>query len=381
MRAPRSLLLVSPELGVAADGTYRPGGVQLFSRLVARALATSPRLSRLTVWGLLDDDVAMTRTLAPYLAAARARGLAIDVRGFGGSRRKMALAWLAARWRYHHAHFLHLGVARLAALTPLHRHSLWVVGIETRKRLDALERWVVRRAQPLLSISTFSSDETLRHNPDLPAATTVHLAVEPDAFWGAAAADDTPPAYVAAERPPTALIVARLAASERYKGHDELIAAWPTVVAAVPEATLLVVGAGDDAERLAALAAALPEPARARVKMLGRVPHAELLHLYRTARVFVMPSTGEGFGLVFTEAMRYGLPCIASRDSAAEIVLDGETGLVVDKAPAPIARAVITLLQDDTLAERFAAAGRRRYEDTFVFDRFRDRYLAAMDLL
>src|SRR4051812_39519326 len=378
---PRSVLLVSPEFGVAADGTYRPGGVQLFSRLVARALAASPRLSCLAVWSLLDSQEAMERTLRPYLEAARDSAVQLEVRAFSGSRRRLALAWLRRRWGFDHAQFLHLGVARLAALTPLHGQSFWVVGIETRKRLSALERWVVRRAKPLLSISTFSSDETLRFNPDLPPANTVHLAVEPDAFWGAESADtDAPVPYVASQRPPAVLIVARLASTERYKGHDELIVAWPQVVAAVPEAELLIVGGGDDEARLKALAASLPEPARTKVKFLGRVPHAELLRLYRTSRVFAMPSTGEGFGLVFVEAMRYGLPCIAGPDSAAEIVLDGQTGLVVQQTPEAIAQAVITLLTDAALAERFAAAGERRYREQFVFDRFRERCLAAMGL-
>lgn len=378
---PRSILLVSPEFAVAADGTYRPGGLQLFSRLVARALATSPRLSRLAVWSVLDSQEAMEKTLRPYLEAARAQGVELEVRGFGGSRKRLIFAWLPARWRFDHAQFLHLGVARVAALTPFHGASFWVVGVETRRRLSVLERWVVRRASPLLSISTFSSDETQRFNPDLPGATTVHLAVEPDAFWGAPPDDvNGPPAYVAGTRPPAVLIVARVSWIERYKGHDELIAAWPTVVAAVPGAELWIAGSGDDEQRLKSLAAALPERARDQVRFLGRVPHAELLRLYRTARVFAMPSTGEGFGLVFVEAMRYGLPCIAGPDSAAEIVLDGETGLVVQKTPEAIARAVITLLTDDALAERFAAAGERRYRETFVFDRFRERYLEAMGL-
>ena len=82
----------------------------------------------------------------------------------------------------------------------------------------------------------------------------------------------------------------RLASTERYKGHDELIAAWPQVVTAVPEAELLIVGGGDDDQRLKSVAATLSEPARARVRFLGRVPHAELLRLYRTSRVFAMPS-------------------------------------------------------------------------------------------
>lgn len=386
------ILLVSPECGVADDGTYRPGGIQLFSRLVARALAGAPGLRALTVWSLLDSERAMQRTLLPYLEAARVAGvgdLHLRVRGFGGSRRAMALAYPMARLRHDHAQFLHLGVGRLAVLAPLRPYSIWEVGIETRKRLNRLERTVLGRARPLLSISDYSSDETRRFNPEVRAAATVHLAVEPDAFW--AASDAGPggladpasaptPDYVASERRPVVLIVARLAASERYKGHDQLIDAWPAVVAAVPDAELCIVGSGDDVPRLQARAAALAPAISGQVKFVGRVSHERLTELYRTARVFAMPSTGEGFGLVFCEAMRHALPCIAGPDSAKEIVLDGLTGRVVPQDVTAIAGACIELLSDGATARRMALAGLARFRDTFVFAHFQARYLTAMGL-
>jgi phosphatidylinositol alpha-1,6-mannosyltransferase len=176
------------------------------------------------------------------------------------------------------------------------------------------------------------------------------------------------------------LVVARLAASERYKGHDQLIDAWPRVVAAQPDARLWIVGEGDDLARLRARALALPAPAASQVEFLGRLDHEALLDRYSRARVFAMPSTGEGFGLVFVEAMRAGLPCIASFDSSAEIVRHQETGLVVEQDPIALADACVKLLGDDGLANRFSAAGRARYEGQFTFAAFRDRFLRAVGL-
>ncbi|MFO0746727.1 MAG: glycosyltransferase family 4 protein [Myxococcota bacterium] len=384
---PKRLLLISPELGVAEDGTYRPGGLQAFSRMVALALAGRRGLTALTVWSLLDSDRAMQRTLVPYLGTKKAPSVAIAVRGFGGDRRAMALAYPWARLRHDHAQFLHLGVGRLAALLPLLPYSLWEVGIETRRPLSLLERTLLARARPLLSISDFTSDETRRFNPSVPRATTVHLAVEPDAFWTAPSAPEraapTPlaaPSEAPAARRPLVIIVARLAASERYKGHDQLVDAWPSVVAAVPEARLCIVGSGDDLARLEARAKALPSAIAARIELAGRVSHERLDELYRTAAVFAMPSTGEGFGLVFCEAMRHGLPCIAGPDSAKEIVLDGVTGRVVAQTPEAIAAACVELLSDPDKAQRMGRAGLRRFEETFVFERFAERYLAAMGL-
>jgi phosphatidylinositol alpha-1,6-mannosyltransferase len=219
-----------------------------------------------------------------------------------------------------------------------------------------------------------------RFNPDLPCARTVHLSIEPDDPWLPNTTQPSEPSFDAARRERAVLVVARMAKTEKYKGHDQLIAAWSTVVGAQPDASLWIVGEGDDADRLRAQASELPPLVRDRIQFLGRLDHAGLLDRYSRARVFAMPSTGEGFGLVFVEAMRAGLPCIASFDSAAEIVNNEETGLVVPQEPNAIARACIKLLTDDGLANRFSAAGRARYQERFTYPAFKQRLLATMGL-
>jgi phosphatidylinositol alpha-1,6-mannosyltransferase len=173
---------------------------------------------------------------------------------------------------------------------------------------------------------------------------------------------------------------ARLAVANRYKGHDQLVDAWPRVVASQPDAMLWIVGEGDDASRLRERISVLPAPARHQVHLLGRLDHASLLDRYARARVFAMPSTGEGFGLVFVEAMRAGLPCIASFDSAAEIVNDEQTGFVVEQEADALADACLKLLGNDAMADRFSQAGRSRYETQFTYPAFRDRFLRSVEL-
>jgi phosphatidylinositol alpha-1,6-mannosyltransferase len=301
--------------------------------------------------------------------------------GCGGSRARLGLTYLQQRRHYDLAVFLHINVARLAMFTPLSPLALWLVGIEVRRRLKPHERFVVRKADPLLSISDFSTKEMQRFNPDLPDGRTVHLSVEPDEPWLVAnPASAVPPAYQAASRDRAVLVVARLAVANRYKGHDQLVDAWPRVVASQPDAMLWIVGEGDDARRLRERVSVLPAPARHQVHLLGRLDHAALIDRYARARVFAMPSTGEGFGLVFVEAMRAGLPCIASFDSAAEIVLDGQTGFVVEQEADALADACIKLLGDNAMADRFSVAGRTRYETQFTYPAFRDRFLRSVGL-
>lgn len=369
-------LLVAPDLGVEPGPTYRPGGLQSMGRMIARALAELPSLERLTIWSLADAHDALAQALPLLLRAHVHAGLTLTVRGFGGRRWALAVALLRRRSSFDHVMFVHVGVGRLASLLPRGRHSLWQVGIEVWEPLRGARRRALEQARPLLSISRSTDARRREVNPGAPPGTVVHLGLEPDDVWADAA---TPPAPAAGHaRSPVALMVGRLSVADAYKGYDRVIAGWPRVLARVPEARLMVIGDGDDRGRLERLARELAGPSSASIRFLGRASHRELLEAYEQARVFVLPSTGEGFGLVHLEAMRAGLACIASRDAAAEIVVDGVTGYVVDPEPEAVAEALARLLGDAALASRMGAAGRERLERTFTYAAFRDRLHAAL---
>ena len=379
MRVPKRVLIVSSEFGVDARGNYRPGGLQQFSRCVFRALASSNTLTKVDGWGLLDEAAGADWMNRRYLATNGSGAQSIAVRGFAGNRQRMVVSYAAHAADYDLAMFLHIGVGRLALLNPRARTSLWLVGAEVRRKLRWFEKLVVKRADPLLSISEFTTGEMRRRNPSLPGGQTVHLCTEPNDPWTDTPAAP-PPAYDPADREPAVLVVGRMENVARYKGHEQLIAGWPSVVERCPRAQLWIAGIGDDESRLRALAQALPGGVRASVRFLGRLSHVDLERAYARARVFAMPSTGEGFGLVFVEAMRAGLPCICSLDAAQEIVVDGETGFVVEQRPSAIADACAKLLTDNALAARMAKAGRERFAQSFTFDAFRGRLLGQLGL-
>jgi len=96
-----------------------------------------------------------------------------------------------------------------------------------------------------------------------------------------------------------------------------------------------------------------------------------------------MPSRGEGFGLVYLEAMRAGIPCVAARGGAAEeVVVDGETGLLIDPAsPEELAAALARLLADPGLRARMGEAGQRRWRRNFSAARYRARLAPLLDRL
>lgn len=103
---------------------------------------------------------------------------------------------------------------------------------------------------------------------------------------------------------------------------------------------------------------------------LGMVPHAELERLYDSASVFVLPSRSEGFGIVAAEAMAHGRPVVACGvGGLAEVVADGETGILVPPRRPDLLRAALErLLGDPELRRRLGRAARERAESRYSWD-------------
>jgi len=125
------------------------------------------------------------------------------------------------------------------------------------------------------------------------------------------------------------MTLARLSASERYKGIDEVLQLLPSLVQEVPDLVYLIAGDGDDRSRLQAKVSRLGMTQS--VTFAGYIAEEEKADHLRLADAFVMPGRGEGFGIVYLEAMACGVPVIASKvDASREAVLDGEMGLIAN---------------------------------------------------
>jgi phosphatidylinositol alpha-1,6-mannosyltransferase len=127
------------------------------------------------------------------------------------------------------------------------------------------------------------------------------------------------------------LTVGRMDSRERYKGQDRVISAIPQLLARGHDICYVVVGEGDDRGRLEALAcdAGVIE----RVHFVGAVGLQNLVETYRAADLFVMPSTGEGFGVTFLEAMASGIPALGLGVAGAQDALaEGALGTATSEA-------------------------------------------------
>lgn len=347
-----------------------PAAVRKRSRVLFAATSLQPgtggiqRVARLMAKVLTEEfaDTASARFLTLHDTAAPP-GIEAPVRPHGGSNWRMARSALLHGGSHLITDACNLGqlhglprLRRKPYLTFLHGIEIWE---------DAKPRWV-RSAQaatvPLFNSNYSRARAEKLHGPFLRA----------NVCWLATESDAAPPAL---PRPPGAadvLMVGRI--EERYKGHHDMVSAWPAVVAAIPGATLRIIGKGPGQPYLEDLAA--KSGAGGNIVFEGFVSEERLEDLYSRAALFALPSRGEGFGLVYIEAMRHRLPVIASvHDAAQEVVLDGVTGYTVNlDEPGQLAERIIRVLRNPDLAARMGEAGHARWAEHFRYSGFRDRF-------
>ena len=232
------------------------------------------------------------------------------------------------------------------------RTATRLYGSSTRRLLnpiaDRIAAWAVRRVDAVRTVSDFTT--SLVRELGVEPAATVPAFMDLAPFL-------TQPAPLP-ERP-RALFVGAL---ELYKGLDLLLAAWPRVLADVPEAELRLVGKGsrtDLVERLLALANVSWEPELAPEEVAAELDAATCL---------VLPSRREGMGRVVVEAFCRGRAVIGSRGGGIEdMVRDGENGfLVPSNDPAALAAALVKALSNASLAARLGFAARLGSENWYA---------------
>ncbi len=241
------------------------------------------------------------------------------------------------------------------------------------EHMDADRRRALAEATMCMANSAHTARRVQDAHPELPPAEVCPLALLPERD-----ASPVDGALVASITSRTVVIAGRMNASERYKGHDELLEAWPTVLGRRPDARLALVGRGDDVKRLEAKANGLGLAGS--VRFTGFVSESTLDAMLARAGGFALPSRAEGSGLSYLRAMRAAVPCIAGADDAArEVVEDGVTGVLVPHAERDaLAQAVIGLLGDSQRRRAMGEAGHARFEQNFTFANFRERIDAVV---
>lgn len=287
--------------------------------------------------------------------------------------------WLNSTQRFDVIFCGHMNAAPFAArLARMSRRRLWLQahGIEAWSRPGPSVEKSLHAARLVTAVSRTTRERLLGWSNVDPARVRVLPNAAPATFR-----PGTAPA-VLIERHGLAgrsiiLTVGRLDPRERYKGHDRIIRALPRIRQCRPDACYLVVGGGADQERLAAIAR--ERSVEAHVTFAGEIAEADLPAYFQLSNVFAMPSTGEGFGIVFLEAAAAGLPVVAgSRDGSRDALADGAFGTLIDPddeealVGALIAGIDATLPLAGAAAERFSAHNFRRHVNRLVHRHFID---------
>jgi phosphatidylinositol alpha-1,6-mannosyltransferase len=234
-----------------------------------------------------------------------------------------------------------------------------------------LVRAVAERADVVTHLTEFTLRRLSRVAPDGTRFARLHGGVDVSRFQPGAGGADLRRRHGWGGRP----IVTCVARMVPRKGQDVLIRGLPSVLRHHPDALLVIVGSGRDAARLRRITASVGVDRN--VVFPGKIPDEEVPAYLDAADVFAMPSRPrkggldlEGLGLSSLEAAAAGKPVITGMHGGApEVVIPGETGVVVDGTDvAAVARAVDELFADADRARQMGAAGRAWMTSAWTWD-------------
>ena len=226
----------------------------------------------------------------------------------------------------------HLNLLPLAAIAAFFcraRLILIIHGIEAWRPRNWLVRLTTRAVVSFVSVSQFSAEKfTLWSGVPMDRAFILPNSVDLNHFRPADRDLKLAERYGLGSSK-VILTVGRLAAQERMKGFDEVIDLMPQLLDRFPTLKYLIVGDGSDRQRLEAKVRT--NGLSRHVVFTGRISDQEKVMHYNLADAYVMPSAGEGFGIVLIEAAACGLPIVGSKvDGSREALLNGRIGYLVN---------------------------------------------------
>lgn len=247
-------------------------------------------------------------------------------------------------------------------------YVVYIHGTEVWRKLNDPRKSALLKARMLLANSRTTVVRARLANPWLPEVRIV---------WPGIKMHSSGTSH---RQPHRVLVVGRMSADEAYKGHDQILSAWATVIEKFPDAQLVVVGHGDDTARLQRR---MVDERIPNVVFTGYIPDCDRDVLFSGSSVLLFPSTSEGFGLVAIEAAAAGVAVIALRGSVVEELFpnNGSIVLVDSNRPHDIAGAVVSLLANPVLLARTAAAAQSRVHAVFCLEHFEARLIAAMRMI
>lgn len=232
----------------------------------------------------------------------------------------------------------HINLSLVGLLFLLFRPKTKVIlfahGIEVWKPVNFLQRLLLKRCDQIIAVSHFTKQQLIDiHHVDEKKIAVLNNCIDPFLL--------APASFVKSKRLTdrydlksndiVLFTLSRLTSTEKYKGYDKVVEAISILKKDYPHIKYLIAGKSDNREqkRMDDLIEKLD--VKEQVRLVGYVNEEEISDHFLLADLFILPSKKEGFGIVFCEAMLYGLPVISgNKDGSVDALRNGELGTMID---------------------------------------------------
>jgi phosphatidylinositol alpha-1,6-mannosyltransferase len=306
------------------------GGIQKMTRTLAHSLYLLSKRSNwnFKLWSAYDSNDDLMRQYLP----------AENFRGFGINRTGFVLKTISAALKPDIIIISHINLAIVGLVTKLinPRCKVWLIahGVEVWRPLSPLKNLFLKRCDKIICVSNFTKQQMiLRHHADPDICAVLNNAVDP--FMKLPAAFKKPDhllkRYHLKPETPVVFTLTRLAATEQYKGHDQVIKVIRELKLKFPGLKYILSGQYDHKEEIRIQKLISANKVDEEVILTGFVDESELSDHFLLADLFVLPSKKEGFGIVFIEALACGLPVICGNsDGSIDAICNGELGRAIN---------------------------------------------------
>ncbi|SFG93013.1 glycosyltransferase family 4 protein [Pedobacter insulae] len=304
------------------------GGIEKVCRCVAKALSDILTGTDFSLLSLHDKNADLDTR---YLSTA-------NFEGFSSSKVSFGISSLLKGIRSKQVILSHINLLLFAMLikffSPQTKIILFAHGIEVWRPLSSWKKKFLHHHVEIWAVSSYTASKLVEMHQLEPSKIKVlnngldplfelpHLFEKPLSLLKR---------YNINENQPTLFTLTRLSSQETYKGYDRVIMAIPNLLKKFPTLHYFLAGKADKAERKRVEDLIEQLNLKANVTLIGFVKDEELLDHYQLGDIFIMPSTMEGFGIVFIEAAACGAQIIGgNKDGSVDALLNGKMGTLID---------------------------------------------------
>ncbi len=259
-------------------------------------------------------------------------------RGFGTAKVKFILASVRKGIQCDTVVISHINLLLVGWLikkiSPSTRIILFAHGIEIWGQLNRRKKMMLKCCDRIIPVSRFTSEKIQEiHQVDAMKCRVLNNCLDPflPKLSGGKCNEALRKQYGYKKEDKILFTLTRLSSKERYKGYDRVLHAMVKLKATHPNIRYLLAGSYDAREKIHLDQIIESLGLKDLVTIAGFISEEDLVAHFSMADIYVMPSMKEGFGIVFIEAMYYGLPVIAgNKDGSVDALCNGELGILVD---------------------------------------------------